>query len=299
MGLSIIKGSFMKKLKVVISLLILISLISAKDVLVKGTVKSFATEEPIANAAVSAMGVNMNMAAFPTALDTFFTDETGYFEKTIQVEDSDNILFYGAQKDGYLIKTNMELFIFGGIPAEVNIGDVLLKTIADATDTLEVAGSVIDSLTKEPLVGANVMISSGVVGDITIDSFSTDNDGNFAGKMPYIPGENALFNFAFYGVSKDQYEAKGDTTAISSDGAINLGEVELVPVNTPIVNIIKNIVNIKPTHFKVYSLQGKEIYSGSMSSFAKLNKKDFSNQQFVIKYFKEKSLVSVEKVLKK
>lgn len=294
------KGRKMRKVnQIVLFLLICTTFIFAKDVLVKGTVKSFATGDVIDGAAVFALGINMTAMAIPDSVDTFYTNASGYFEKTIQVEDGDNTLIFGAQKENYLVKTDMKAYLFTSIPSEVDLGDVLLKTIDDASDTLKVSGVVLDSITNLPVSGATVMITSGVIGDITIDSLTTNDNGEFQGAMPYIPGENALFNFLLYSVSKDKYNTKADTSNISENGIIDLGDIFISPIITPITKIFNNGLSIKPTHFTVYSLQGKKIYSGTMRSYARFKKSDFSNQQFIIKYFKNGNLLAAEKVLKK
>ncbi len=283
----------------VLTILLLVVCVSAKDVLVTGTVKSYATGDPIANAAVFAIGANLTMTAIPDSVDTFYTDDNGAFSKTIQVLDADNVLAFGAQKDGYLIKTSMIPYIFTPIPTEADLGDILLKTIDDATDTLEVSGVVVDSVTQSPVADASIILTSGVIGDIVIDTFKTDNVGVLDVKMAYIPGDNPMFNFIFYGVSKDLYESVADSATIDQNNSVDLGTVELVKINTPITPIFNHMSSLLPTHFSVYSLQGKKIYSGSLNDFSELKSIKFSNQQFVIRYFRNEHFIGSEKVLNK
>lgn len=290
----------MKKISIILIVLALASFTSAKEVLVTGTVKSFATNEVIESAAVFALGASLTMTTIPDSVDTFFTDSNGSFSKTITVPDGSDVLVYGAQKEGYLIKNELQMYFIIGIPDQVDLGDIFLKTLGDATDTLEIIGSVIDSISKEPVAEANVLLTSGAFGDITIDTVKTDNNGNFEANLPFIPSDNgALFNFMLYNVSKELYASKGDTAGISSDNTVDIGAIEIVKINTPVTPIFNHISRFAPTHFSVYTLQGKKIHSGSMSKFAKLKKSDFSNQQLIIKFFRNDNLVSVEKIIKK
>lgn len=282
-----------------IAIILIAFCVSAKDVVVSGTVKSFATEEPIPTAAVFAVGMNLTAITMPDSVDTFYTDLNGNFSITIQVKDDDNIMISGALKEGYLVKTDLEMYFLGSIPAQVDLGDILLKTTADATDTLEVSGSVIDSINKIPVPNAKVVLTSGVIGDITIDSLFTNEIGEFVAKLPYIPGDNAMFNFMIYNVSEDLYIAKGDTATIPSNKEIDLGVIELVRINTPITPLLKNLSKLVPTHFSLYSLRGMKIYSGTINEFENLNKIKFSNQQFIIKYFKNDILIGTEKIINK
>lgn len=283
----------------VLSILLFAACVSAKDVLVTGTVKSYANGDPIPNAAVFAIGASFTMTAIPEDVDTFYTDENGAFSKTIQVSDEDNVLAFGAQKDGYLIKTSIIPYLFTPIPTEADLGDILLKTIDDATDTLKVTGLVVDSATQSPVPDASVILTSGVIGDIAIDTFTADNAGVIDIKMPYIPGDNPMFNFIFYSVSKDLYTSVADSASIQQDGSVDLGTVELVKINTPITQIFNHVSTLAPTHFAVYSIQGKKIYSGSIKDFRELKNIKFSNQQFVIKYYRNENLIGAEKILKR
>lgn len=281
----------------ILSILLFAVFVSAKDVVITGTVKSFATGDVIASAAVFAFGTDLANLTIPDNVDSFYTDLNGNFSKTIQVADNANVLIYGAQKEGYLIKSVPILYIVSPMPTEVNVGDILLKTIDDATDTLKVDGIVIDSATQDPVSNATVVLASGVIGDITIDTFTTDNAGVLNAKLPYIPSDNPMFNFIFFGVSKELYSSVSDTAAIGQNGSIDLGTIEIVKINTPITPLFASITKLAPTHFSVYSLQGKRIYSGPISTFGKLKRNKFSNQQFIIKYFKNENLIGTEKIL--
>ncbi len=280
-----------------LSILIISNVIYAKDVTVSGTVKADATGQPISEAMVTAFGASLDMSSMPDSIDTIVTGSDGTFEMTITVADNANVLFYGGFKDGYLAKTDIKQYILQPMPTAVNVGDILLKTMADATDTLQVSGTVVDSITREPLPNTKIRVTSGLIGDITIDSLTSDAQGNFEGKIPYIPGTNPLFKAIFYAAEKDGYVPKGDTAGIPDNEIIDLGTIELVENTNPIKHNLQPIKILQPTHVAVYSVQGKLLYKGLINNYSIPNKLKTSNQQIIVRYYRNNKLLGVIKNL--
>ncbi len=268
---------------------------SAKEVTISGTVKESATSQPVPTAAVFAIAASLDMGTMPDSVDTFYTETDGTFEIVITAKDDDQILIYGAQKEGFLVRSEMQNYILTPMPEQVDAGDILLKTTDEAKDTLQIKGVVVDSVTQAPLPGASVIVTSGVVGDISVDSFSTDAQGAFEGKLPYIPGENSLFNFLFFNAAKESYDSKGDTAGIPENEIVDLGTIEMNPTNTSIALPPKKFTTLKPTHISIFSLQGKRIYCGPVKTCNLLKKQEFSNQQVIVRYFRNEKLVGTAK----
>ena len=268
----------------------------AKDVTVSGTVKADATGQPIDEATVILFGGTLDMSSMPDSVDTFYTGSDGTFEKTITVPDNANILFYGGSKEGYLAKTAINQYLLTPMPTEIDVGDILLKTIDEAQDTLYVSGNVVDSLTQDPLPDVKIRITSGLIGDITVDSLFSDAQGEFEGKIPYIPSTSPLFNAIFYGAEKDEYTPKNDTAGIPDNEIIDLGTIELVKINIAIKYYpLQKLTMLQPTHIAVYSLNGKLIYEGPFSDKKVLNIVNTANQQVLIRYYRSNKLLGVIK----
>jgi hypothetical protein len=292
----------MKKVSSVLICLFLILLIFShagftKDVTVSGTVKAAATNEPINEASVALFGGTLDMSTIPDSIDTVFTGSDGTFEATITVPENANILFYGAHKEGYLAKTDIKQYLLTPMPTEIDVGDILLKTIDDAKDTLRVSGTVVDSITQEPLSDVKIRVTSGLIGDITIDSLTSDAQGKFDGKIPYIPGTNPLFKAIFYSAEKDGYIPKGDTAGIPDNEIIDLGTIELVEENIAIKYPIQKFKMQQPTHIAVYSMNGKLIYEGPFNHQKVFDILNTANQQVLIRYYRNNKLLGVIKDL--
>ncbi len=270
---------------------------SAGEVKVSGSVKEFASNQPVPSAAVFALSANLNMSTIPDTMDTFYTESDGTFEYVITAKDDDRILIYGAQKESFLIKSEMKNYLLSSIPAQVDLGDILLKKPDDAKDTLEIKGAVVDSVTQAPLPDAKVIVTSGVIGDISVDSFTTDAQGTFVGKLPYIPGSNILFNFLFFNATKDNYDPKSDTANIPSNEIVDLGTIELNRNNTSIVFPSNKFTTVRPTHIALFSLQGKRIYYGPIEACNLLKKTEISNQQVIVRCFRNEKLIGTVKNL--
>lgn len=269
-----------------------------KDVTVSGIVKAAATSQTISEATVMLFGGTMDMSSIPDTMDTVFTGSDGTFEKTITVPEDATILFYGASKEGYLAKTDIKQYLLTPMPTEIDVGDILLKTIDEAKDTLYVSGAVVDSITQDPLPDVKIRITSGLIGDITIDSLMSDAQGEFEGKIPYIPGTSPLFNAISYGAEKDEYTPKGDTAGIPDNGIIDLGTIELVKVNIAIKYYpIQKLKMLRPTHIAVYSVNGKLIYEGPFNDHKVFDILNTANQQVLIKYHRNNKLLGVIKDL--
>lgn len=281
----------------IIIVLFLSQILFAKEVTVKGTVKAAATNQPVPQAMVVLFGGTMDMSTMPDTMDTVITENDGTFELTITVTENANVLFSGAHKEGFLAKTAMKPYLLLPMPTQINLGDILLKTIADAKDTLTISGSVIDSITKDPIAGAKIRVTSGLIGDITIDSLTSGADGKFVGRIPYIPSTSPLFNAIFYGAEKDEYTPKGDTAGIPSNEIIDLGAIELVKINIAVRYPFKRLNKLQPTHIAVYSLNGKLLYEGLYSKIKIFNLLRTSNRHLIVRYYRNDKLLGTIKDL--
>jgi len=261
----------------------------AKSLPVNGVVKAEATNQPIDSAMIVLFEGSLSMSTMPTTFDTIFTNKDGTFQKTITITDTAKGLISAVYKTGYLAKTAFKPFITG-IPNSVDLGTILLKTIADAKDTLQVKGLVVDSITKQPLQNALIVITSGLIGDITIDSIVTGADGRFNEKIPYIKN-SPLFNEMIYFASKTDYQPKGGRKAIPANEIVDLGTIELYNPNIAIKNTVIKLIQGEPTHVAVYTLNGKMIYKGTTALFQKALNGLSSSQQLIIRYYRNDMLV--------
>ena len=261
----------------------------AKTLPVKGVVKAEATNLPIDSAMVVLFEGSPSMSTMPSTFDTIFTKSDGTFQKTITISDTAGGLISGVYKTGYLAKTAFKLFVTG-IPNSVDLGTILLKTIADAKDTLQVKGLVIDSITKQPLQDAIIVVTSGLIGDITIDSIPTGADGRFDEKIPYIKN-SPLFNEMIYIASKTGYVTKGGRKAIPQNQIVDLGTIELYNPNIAIKNTVIKLIRSKPTHVAIYTLNGKMIYKGTIAHYRQALDRLSSSQQLVIRYYRNDMLI--------
>jgi len=260
-----------------------------KTLPVNGVVKAASNNQPIDSAMVVLFEGSLSMSTMPSTFDTIFTNKDGTFQKTITISDTAGGMISAVYKTGYLAKTAFKPFITG-IPNSVDLGTILLKSTADAKDTLGVKGLVIDSITKQPLQNAVVVITSGLIGDITIDSIVTGADGRFNEKIPYIKN-SPLFNEMIYFASKTDYQPKGGRKAIPANEIVDLGTIELYNPNIAIKNTVIKLIQGEPTHVAVYTLNGKMIYKGTTALFQKALNGLSSSQQLIIRYYRNDMLV--------
>lgn len=265
----------------------------AKSLPVNGVVKAEGTNKPIDSAMVVLFEGSMSMTGAPATFDTVFTKADGTFQKTITISDTAKGMISAVYKTGYLAKTAFKPFLTG-IPNSVDLGTILLKTTADAKDTLQVKGLVIDSITKQPLENAIIVVTSGLLGDISIDSISTGADGRFNEKIPYIKN-SPLFNEMIYFASKTDYAQKGGRKAIPANEIVDLGTIELVKQSIQIKNPFIKLIQIKPTHIAVYTVHGKMLHRGRITEYPKVMNKLSSSQQLVIRYYRNDVLVEESK----
>ncbi len=270
------------------------SILFAKEVKVSGFVKTFSNNQPIDSAMVVIFETDLSMSSAPSSFDTTFSQTNGAFNMVITVSDTCKMLVYAAYKPGFLAKSATRMFLLQPVPNDLKLGEIKLKTIDDAKDTLQVKGKTVDSLTSEAIADALLVITSGLIGDITIDSVRSGTNGEFDTKIPFIPS-SGLFNSMIYLASKDEYEPKQGMQDIPQNRVVDLGTVKMYKIGNPIKNPYQILYNAKPNQVKIYAINGKLLYTGSIDRATIKSAKFVTNQQVIVRYFKDNKLIGTLK----
>ncbi len=223
-------------------------------------------------------------------IDTVFTAADGKIDTKITVDPGTAAIVYMVIKDGYTSKYGYGI-IASGVLA---LGEIVLTQPGD-NDTISVTGTVVDSVTGDPIENAQVIISSITV--MKPDSILTDGSGKFICKVE-ISGDTTITEQVFYAVSKDGYQMKTGMQNTGQD-PLDLGTILLqIPIDPIIHNPVFPITQIQPDRMEIYSINGQRLYAGPVLDLrSKRAGTIIRNQSVVVRYMQDTRVLGSRKIV--
>ena len=169
-----------------------------------------------------------------------------------------------------------------------------------------VAGTVVDSVTGSPIEGAMVILidANDTSSNPTTDTAYSDSDGKISDTVNcYVEWTgNIVLPNVNYTASKDKYVDKSGTGEIDTSGGImntkiNLGTIELAPVNISIKHFVTPVQKNSANRIAIYSLKGQLLYTGKEMNLQALRSKGVIRfQPLIICYKLDKIVVAREMI---
>jgi hypothetical protein len=245
---------------------------NTRTITVTGTVVDSVTGQPVPGALIVLVDTNtLNLdinALGSLHLDSAFSGTDGTFRYSMTVSSGNMLLIFGVIKQGYQFYYNLNA-ILGNT---VNLGTIRLKPAdASSKDTITVTGTVVDSVTNQPLANALVAMS-GLGGlDTAGNTVLTNASGTFSKQIIITKLNNS--SIVAYMVTRIGYTMRvGQRTATSRQ--LDLGTILLVPTGAAIVPRGSLSFNAKTAdRMHVYSLSGKLLYAGPVLPIASVMRK--------------------------
>jgi len=240
-----------------------LSAAQTKSITVTGTIVDSATGSPVSGAmvllyATSDTSIDINNLG-SLKLDTVFSGANGKFQHQMTISSQAYFLVYGVLKDGYFIK-------YPSYPSLILFTTVTLSTIeiskidTSVKDTLQVTGTVVDSVTGVGIEGAFVIMSTGGGFDTTGNTVLTNSDGTFS-KQVIISKVNGVSTVSYIVTDKHYVTALGQNQANGKQ--LNLGTITLKNKGAAIRPETKLVsLPSRKIAMSVYSLNGRLLYEG-------------------------------------
>jgi hypothetical protein len=236
-----------------------------KTITVKGSVVDSVTNEPLSGVIVMLTDklddiLNGNIDSVMNNLDTATTDENGDFETEVTVDDGSMMITAVGIKASY--KIGISIGIVLGNSATVR----KMKLQPEVFKEIVVKGVVKDSITKEPIPDAMVLVSNtSVVMDSIFDTVATDASGIFEVSMQIGTGTGMLAPRVIYVVQKDGYQVSMGIDSVGGDvEEFDIGDILLQEEENSInyLSSKKTFVLNQANQIYVYSLNGRLLYKG-------------------------------------
>lgn len=215
-------------------------------------------DQPIAGAYILLIDDTANIQDADTVVST----QDGSFSKEIDVLSTALVIFYGAVKPGYTLKTGVGIILLG----KVNLGKIVLQKAGGVTVPVKVSGVVLDSLTQNPVEGALVQVSVIGAGLSNPDSVLTGTDGKFSITIAAdTTSTSTIQSRAVILVRKDGYQLKQGNKLLEGNTTVDMGTILLSKVISAINNYLffsKSTIVSQAKVMEVYSLRGQQLYCG-------------------------------------
>jgi len=266
-----------------------------------GNTEDSLTGDPVANAQVILMKSTPSMFK----QDTLVSDAQGEFLDSIIIANNQVSMgckiFCFVMKDGYRDALK-RVYI---PPENFEIGTIKMSPLTDPA-TISISGAVRDSVSLNPLENVSIILGNTIECDgnkpllVIRDTLFTDNEGTITDVFIFDTASYPNTEIVFR-IQVENYVTKEGFIKLS-DVSLNLGEVLLVPLSTPVFpNGIRYTSSLqKPNTVHIYTLNGKNIYNGKCVDKAVLIKtlQTLSQKVFIVVYKRNDVVLYSEKVLK-
>ena len=265
--------------------MIFLSSAQTKAITVTGTIVDSATGSPVSGAmvllyATSDTSIDINNLG-SLKLDTAFSGTNGKFQHQMTISAQAYFLVYGVLKEGYFIK-------YPSYPSLILFTTVTLPTIeiskidTSVRDTLQVTGTVVDSVTEVGIGGAFVIMSTGGGFDTAGNTVLTNSDGTFS-KQVIISKVNGVSTVSYIVTDQHYITALGQNQANGKQ--LNLGTITLKNKGSAIRPETKPVsLSVRKIGMSVYSLNGRLLYEGGAQAIERIVRNYRSAVIVTIKY---------------
>ena len=252
------------------SLICLAAAQNTRTITVTGTVVDSVTGAPVpgalillvdTNASVLSLDLNTLINSLGTwKLDSAFSGDDGSFKCTMGVGTGNLFLIYGVIGRGY------EFYYFlttiPPLAATVDLDTIRLKPAdASSKDTITVSGTVLDSITNQPIANALVAMSGLGGVDTAGNTVLTNADGTFS-KQVIITKLNSSSIVAYIATAVGYTPRVGQGTATNKQ--LDLDPILLSPTGAAVIprGKFSSAAPATADRMSVYTLSGKLLYAG-------------------------------------